>query len=103
MVAEFLKYARPLEIPEECVGLEDVVERAITEVAQTMPQVTIECTGNFGDVAGDEGLLRQALLNLARNAAEACAEADGGGRVTVRGEVIDVEIGRASCRGRVWR
>jgi len=48
MVAEFLKYARPLEIPEECVGLEDVVERA-------------------------------------------CAEADGGGRVTVRGEVIDVE------------
>src|SRR6266513_3023642 len=91
MVAEFLKYARPLEIPEECVGLEDVVERAITEVAQTMPQVTIECTGNFGDVAGDEGLLRQALLNLARNAAEACAEADGGGRVTVRGEVIDVE------------
>src|SRR2546429_6095382 len=79
MVAEFLKYARPLEIPEECVGLEDVVERAITEVAQTMPQVTIECTGNFGDVAGDEGLLRQALLNLARNAAEACAEADGGG------------------------
>src|SRR5438034_3441538 len=56
-----------------------------------MPQVTIECTGNFGDVAGDEGLLRQALLNLARNAAEACAEAEGGGRVTVRGEVIDVE------------
>src|SRR5436309_806083 len=34
MVAEFLKYARPLEIPEECVGLEDVVERAITELAQ---------------------------------------------------------------------
>jgi signal transduction histidine kinase len=56
-----------------------------------MPQVTIECTGKFGDVAGDEGLLRQALLNLARNAAEACAEAAGGGRVTVRGEVIEVE------------
>jgi signal transduction histidine kinase len=54
-----------------------------------MPQVTIECKGDFGEVAGDEGLLRQALLNLARNAAEACAEADQGGRVTLRGEVVE--------------
>ena len=91
MVAEFLKYARPLEIPEERVGLQDVVGRAVAEVAETVPQVTIECKGNFGEVAGDEGLLRQALLNLARNAAEACAEAAGGGRVTVRGEVTDGE------------
>lgn len=91
MVAEFLKYARPLEIPEERVELEDVVERAVAEVAETMPQVTIACKGSFGEVAGDEGLLRQALLNLARNAAEACAEAEGGGQVTVRGEVIDGE------------
>jgi signal transduction histidine kinase len=38
-------------------------------------------------VAGDEGFLRQALLNLARNAAEACASANGG-RVTLRGEMV---------------
>src|SRR5215467_744006 len=91
MVAEFLKYARPLEIPEERVELEEVVERAVAEILQVMPQVMIECKGNFGDVAGDEGLLRQALLNLARNAAEACAEAEGGGRVTLRGEVVEGE------------
>jgi PAS domain S-box-containing protein len=91
MVAEFLKYARPLEIPEERVELEEVVEHAVAEVAQAMPQVTIECGGNFGEVAGDEGLLRQALLNLARNAAEACAEAEGGGRVILRGEMIEGE------------
>ena len=91
MVAEFLKYARPLEIPEEPVDLEEVVHHAVAEVVQSMPQVTIECQGSFGDVAGDEGLLRQALLNLARNAAEACAEADGGGRVTLRGEVVESE------------
>src|SRR5438045_7495432 len=66
MVAEFLKYARPLEIPEERVDLEEVVDRAVAEVVQAMPQVAIDCTGSFGDVAGDEGLLRQALLNLAR-------------------------------------
>ncbi len=89
MVAEFLKYARPLEIPEERVDLEEVVGRAVAEVVQAMPQVAIECTGSFGDVAGDEGLLRQALLNLARNAAEACAEAEGGGRVVLRGEVVE--------------
>jgi len=91
MVAEFLKYARPLEIPEDRVELQDVVERAVAEVAETMPQVKIECKGSFGEVAGDEGLLRQALLNLARNAAEACAEAEGGGQVTVCGEVTDGE------------
>jgi PAS domain S-box-containing protein len=91
MVAEFLKYARPLEIPEERVDLEEVVNRAVAEVVQAMPQVAIECKGSFGNVAGDEGLLRQALLNLARNAAEACAEKEGGGRVTLRGEVVESE------------
>jgi two-component system nitrogen regulation sensor histidine kinase GlnL len=91
MVAEFLKYARPLEIPEERVDLEEVVNCAVAEVVQSMPQVTIKCKGGFADVAGDEGLLRQALLNLARNAAEACAEAEGGGRVTLRGEVVESE------------
>jgi signal transduction histidine kinase len=91
VVAEFLKYARPLEIPDEAVGLEEVVERAVAEVAQALPQVTIRCEGRFEEVAGDEGLLRQALLNLARNAAEACAATDGGGRVKVQGEVIQGE------------
>ena len=37
---------------------------------------------------GDEGLLRQALLNLVRNAAEACAETATGGQVLLRGEVV---------------
>jgi two-component system, NtrC family, nitrogen regulation sensor histidine kinase GlnL len=91
VVAEFLKYARPLEIPDERVELEEVVQRAVAEVAQAIPQVKIELAGTFGDVAGDEGLIRQALLNLTRNAAEACADVDGGGHVVVRGEVIPSE------------
>jgi PAS domain S-box-containing protein len=91
VVAEFLKYARPLEIPDELIEMEEVVDRAMAEVAQAMPQVAIEREGDFGDVAGDEGLLRQALLNLARNAAEACVEAKGGGRVMLRGEVVEGE------------
>lgn len=99
MVAEFLKYARPLEIPDERVELEELVNRAAEEVAQTMPQVAIECKGNFADVAGDEGLLRQALLNLARNAAEACAHVESGGRVTLCGEVAQ---GEESGRQRIF-
>jgi len=87
VVTEFLKYARPLEISSEPVALEGVVERVVAEVAEAMPQVRIRFEGPMGSVAGDEGLLRQALLNLTRNAAEACAGAANGGRVILRGEV----------------
>src|SRR5947209_6652386 len=71
MVTEFLKYARPLEIPDERVALQTIVERVASEVGEALPQVKIRCEGTFGEADGDEGLLRQALLNLARNAAEA--------------------------------
>jgi PAS domain S-box-containing protein len=87
VVAEFLKYARPLEIPDEIVTLQTVVGRVAAEVGEALPQVKIRFEGTFGDVEGDEGLLRQALLNLTRNAAEACASAEHGGKVLVRGEV----------------
>src|SRR6266550_1500951 len=91
VVTEFLKYARPLEIPDERVALQTVVERVVSEVGGALPQVKIRCEGRFGEAGGDEGLLRQALLNLARNAAEACALTEGGGRVVVRGDIIDGE------------
>jgi nitrogen-specific signal transduction histidine kinase len=88
VVTEFLKYARPLDISDERVALQSVVERVVAEVGEGLPNVRMTCEGTFGSVAGDEGFLRQALLNLARNGAEACAEAEGKGRVTVRGEII---------------
>jgi signal transduction histidine kinase len=91
VVAEFLKYARPLEISDERVELQEVVDRAASEVAQAIPEVSLACEGTFGEVEGDEGLLRQALLNLARNAAEACALANRGGHVVIRGEVAQGE------------
>jgi two-component system, NtrC family, sensor histidine kinase HydH len=87
VVTEFLKYARPLEISSETVALEPVVERVVAEVAEAMPQVRIRYEGPIGSVAGDEGLLRQALLNLTRNAAEASVGSANGGKVLLRGEV----------------
>src|SRR6266852_2704444 len=91
VVTEFLKYARPLEIPDERVTLQTMVERVVAEVGETLPQVKIRWEGTFGDAEGDEGLLRQALLNLTRNAAEACALTAGGGRVVVRGDAAQGE------------
>jgi PAS domain S-box-containing protein len=87
VVTEFLKYARPLEIPDEMVDVGAMVERIVAEVGEGVPNVQVRSEGQFSTVAGDEGLLRQALLNLARNAAEACGSANGG-RVVLRGETV---------------
>jgi nitrogen-specific signal transduction histidine kinase len=90
VVTEFLKYARPLDISNERVVLQGVIERVASEVGEGIPTVRIQSEGTFGSVAGDEGLLRQALLNLARNGAEACAAEGRGGNVVLRGEIIQV-------------
>src|SRR5256884_319557 len=47
VVTEFLKYARPLEIPDERVALQTVVERVVSEVGEALPQVKIRCEGKF--------------------------------------------------------
>jgi len=88
VVTEFLKYARPLDISTDTVPLQPIVDRVVSEVGEAMPKIRIRSEGPFASVAGDEGLLRQAFLNLARNAAEACAAAANGGRVLIRGEAV---------------
>jgi nitrogen-specific signal transduction histidine kinase len=88
VITEFLKYARPLEISDEQVAMQPLAQRVVSEISEALPNVRIRCEGAFKSVPGDEGLLRQALLNLARNAAEACANAPHGGRVLIRGEFV---------------
>src|SRR5260370_41616879 len=70
-----------------------MVERVVSEVGEALPEVEIRWEGTFGAAGGDEGLLRQALLNLARNAAEACAITAGGGLVVVGGDIVHGEEG----------
>src|SRR5882672_5979670 len=86
VVTEFLKYARPLDISDEQVALEPVIERVVSEVGEAIPNVRLRYEGPFGEVAGDESFLRQAFLNLTRNAAEACGAAPNGGKVIIRSE-----------------
>jgi two-component system, NtrC family, nitrogen regulation sensor histidine kinase GlnL len=93
VVTEFLKYARPLDIANEPVALEPLVERVVSEVANTKPEVQLRAEGTFSSVPGDESLLRQALLNLVRNAAEACADAVAGGRVVLKGQLVRADGG----------
>jgi signal transduction histidine kinase len=87
VVTEFLKFARPLELADEQVALSPLIEQILVEIGEAMPDVPFFTMGEFGDVSGDDALLRQAILNLARNAAEAASDNPAGGRVVVRGEV----------------
>jgi nitrogen fixation/metabolism regulation signal transduction histidine kinase len=87
VVTEFLKFARPLDISSEDVALRSVVDRVVAEIQEAISGVAISALGEFESIAGDEGLLRQALLNLTRNAAEAAAGQSFGGRVEVRGTI----------------
>ena len=82
-----MKFARPLELANDQVEVRPLVERVIAEVRDVVPQVILAAEGDFAQVSGDEGLLRQAVLNLARNAAEASRDRPSGGRVIVRGSV----------------
>lgn len=93
VVTEFLKFARPLDLSTEEIPLRSLVDRAITEIREAIPDVAISSAGELENIAGDEGLLRQALLNLIRNAAEAAAGQAFGGRVEVYGAIEHTSSG----------
>lgn len=94
VVTEFLRFARPMEVEGERVAMGALVERVLAEVRESFPGVSFSSAGEFTDVAGDEGLLRQALLNLVRNAAETAPEArklsGSSGRVEVNASVEEL-------------
>ncbi len=71
MVTEFLRFARPLEVSAETIATDQLVRSVLDECARQFPAVRFSAEGEFRPVAGDETLLRQALANLLRNAAQA--------------------------------
>src|SRR5579862_979496 len=74
VVTEFLRFARPLELSYESVPGRTLVDRVVEEIQEQFPGAAIHISGDFAEIPGDEGLLRQVLLNLVRNAVEATRE-----------------------------
>src|ERR1700689_2365422 len=96
VVTEFLRFAKPLEICYETVPMQTVVEKVAEELHETIPECAVQLEGTFQDLPGDEALLRQALLNLARNGAQAAKEPTNSPRVTILGTIEDLG-------GRKWQ
>lgn len=90
VVTEFLRFAKPLEICYETVPMRTVVAKVAEELHETIPQCAVEFEGTFQDLPGDEALLRQALLNLARNGAESALTASKTPRVTISGTIEEL-------------
>ena len=63
------------------------MRRAVADVDPEGRAVRV--SGRFGEVDGDDVLLRQAFSNLVRNAVEACRGAGVAPQISVHGEVID--------------
>ena len=90
VVTEFLRFAKPLEISYEPVAMQELVERVTTELRDGIPPCEVACEGTFTDLPGDEMLLRQALVNLTRNAAEAARNAGASPKITISGTIEDL-------------
>jgi PAS domain S-box-containing protein len=71
---DFLLFARPEGFLPEPTDLDAVTEAAAGELERAYPDVAVERSGDFPEVAGSAVLLRRAIVNLLRNAVEATPE-----------------------------
>src|SRR6204780_3246202 len=90
VVTEFLRFAKPLEICYETVPMQSVVAKVAEELQETIPECAVQLEGTFQDLPGDEALLRQALLNLARNGAQAAEGVSAQPRVSMSGTIEEL-------------
>lgn len=97
VVDNFLNFARPAQLSVSAVPLERLVNRAAEEIRGELQKRggDVVVRGAFPDVEGDEVLLRQAISNLCRNAADACLEGDRSPEVILEG-AVDHEHGQTT-------
>lgn len=98
MVTAFLNFARPQPLDLADVSLREVIEDCALELRSLYDERRVELIieGDFTDVRADERMLRQALLNLIRNAAEAINEESEKRRVQLHGQ------GQRDAAGKSW-
>lgn len=89
VVTNFLNFARPAQLVLSRVDLRSICERAADEFRAEARALggDVEVLGEFGDLDGDDVLLRQAFSNLLRNAVEACADASVAPVILIQSEI----------------
>jgi signal transduction histidine kinase len=75
VTSDFLLFAKPETFSPEPVDLDSVAEAVCGETERAHPGLTVGRDGEFPPIGGSSVLLRRALANLLRNAAEATPEA----------------------------
>ncbi len=96
VVTNFLNFARPDQVSFGPVDLGLLARRAADDIGRELPDgTTIEINGDFGQIDGDDVLLRQAFSNLVRNAAEACEAAGVTPAIAIEGQLDPTH---RSCR-----
>lgn len=101
VVTQFLNFAKPVDPILAPVSMKSVVERAADDIrSETRAQEgEVAISGEFGEVLGDEVLLKQAFSNLCRNALEACAGSHTVPRIHIHGTRDDAQsVQRVSVR-----
>jgi signal transduction histidine kinase len=95
VVTNFLNFARPTQLSLATLDLGALIARAADDIRVELPPgARLDVRGDFGQVEGDDVLLRQAFLNLLRNALEACVQAGITPLIIVEG-IIDAGQGVA--------
>ncbi len=86
MVTAFLNFARPQPLDLTRVSLREMIDECSAELLALYEEhaVTLSIEGEFTDIQADERMLRQAMLNLLRNAAEAIEDEKASRCVNVR-------------------
>ena len=90
MTTAFLNFARPQALQLEEISLKELIDDCIRELTPLIESAKVRVVRQVGhvndrpmDVAADPRLLRQALLNLIRNAVEAIPDSASDRRVTI--------------------
>ncbi len=98
---EWAQYLRSMQAPTptiELVPLANLLHEVVMAAQARIQHVPIalETTAGLPDIRGDRMLLREALLNVISNAAEACASLTRACEVTVRARAIPAPSGGAA-------
>ena len=98
MVTSFLNFARPQPLQLDEVNLKELIDDCVGELSPIFKhrQVELSQSGDDGviPIKADERMLRQALLNLIRNAAEAIPEEQRERRVYVARAIESEQSGK---------